>query len=384
MGFLKNQFRKVIQWERDNVNDIIYKYPLERKEEIMRKSTLVVREGQKALFIQEGKLADVFGPGTYQLNDIKNFPLLTQLYHWKTLWESPYTGDVYFISTKQFLNMKWGTSNPIMMRDQDYGVVRVRGFGVYSFAVGTPTNALRELIGSMSSFTVRNVDEYFKKIITSTLSNVIAESNIPALDLAMHYDDLAEMAKAKLADEFDKIGIEIKSLVIENLSLPEDVEKMLDKRTNVGVMKGAMREYAQMESVEAMKNAAKNPGGMSGMGVGMGAGLSMGKMFVDTMSSVSNAPQEPQVEEKVQYDTKVKCPKCHASVPSTSKFCPECGNNMTPPKKVCPSCGIEVGEKVKFCPECGARVDELRCKECGKVLKAGQKFCPDCGSSVQK
>ena len=345
----------------------------------MRKSTLVVREGQKALFIQEGILADVFGPGTYQLNDIRNFPLLTQLYHWKTLWESPYTGDVYFISTKQFLNMKWGTSNPIMMRDQDYGVVRVRGFGVYSFAVGTPTNALRELIGSMSSFTVRNVDEYFKKIITSTLSNVIAESNIPALDLAMHYDDLAEMAKAKLADEFDKIGIEIKSLVIENLSLPEDVEKMLDKRTNVGVMKGAMREYTQMESIEAMKSAAKNPGGMSGMGVGMGAGLSMGKMFVDTMSSVSNAPEEKQVEEKVQYDDSVVCPKCHASVPSNSKFCPECGNNMIPPKKICPSCGIEVGEKVKFCPECGARVDEIRCKECGKVLKAGQKFCPDCG-----
>ena len=196
----------------------------------------------------------------------------------------------------------------------------------------------------------------------------------------MHYDDLAEMAKAKLADEFGKIGIEIKALVIENLSLPEDVEKMLDKRTNVGVMRGAMREYTQMESVEAMKSAAKNPGGMSGMGVGMGAGLSMGKMFVDTMASVSNAPEEKQVEEKVQYDDSIECPNCHASVPRTSKFCPECGNNMTPPKKVCPSCGIEVGEKVKFCPECGARVDEVRCKECGKVLKPGQKFCPDCGT----
>ena len=381
MGFLKNQFRKVIQWESDNVNDIIYKYPLERKEEIMRKSVLVVREGQKALFIQEGKLADVFGPGTYQLNDIKNFPLLTQLYNWKYLWESPYTGDVYFISTKQFLNMKWGTSNPIMMRDQDYGVVRVRGFGVYSFAVGTPTNALRELIGSMSSFTVRNVDEYFKKIITSTLSNVIAESQIPALDLSMHYDDLAQMAKEKLANEFEKIGIEIKSLIIENLSLPEEVEKMLDKRTNVGVMKGAMREYAQMQSVEAMTKAAENPGGMSGLGVGMGAGVTMGKMFVDTMSSVSNAPshEEPKVEEKVLYDDSVECPNCHAMVSKGSKFCPECGSNMTPPKKVCPSCGAEVG-KAKFCPECGARVDEIKCKECGRVLKPNQKFCPDCGT----
>lgn len=257
--FLKKQFRKVIQWESDNVNDIIYKYPLERKEEIMRKSRLVVREGQKALFIQEGKLADVFEPGTYALDDIKNFPLLTQLYNWKFMWESPYTGDVYFISTKQFLNMKWGTSNPVMMRDSDFGVVRVRGFGVYSFSVGTPTNALRELIGSMNSFTVKNVDDYFKKIITSTLSNVIAEAQIPALDLAMHYDELAEMAKQKLFDEFEKIGIEIDALVIENLSLPEEVEKMLDKRTNVGVMQGAMQQHAQLETLEAMKAAANNP-----------------------------------------------------------------------------------------------------------------------------
>ena len=355
MGFLKNQFRKVIQWESDNANDIIYKYPLERKEEIMRKSTLVVREGQKALFIQEGKLADVFGPGTYQLNDIKNFPLLTQLYNWKYLWESPYTGDVYFISTKQFLNMKWGTSNPIMMRDQDYGVVRVRGFGVYSFAVGTPTNALRELIGSMSSFTVGNVDEYFKKIITSTLSTVIAESNIPALDLAMHYDDLAEMAKVKLADEFEKIGIEIKALVIENLSLPEEVEKMLDKRTNVGVMKGSMLEYAQMGSVDAMQNAAKNPSGMGGIGVGMGAGVSLGKMFADSMSSITNSNQNNSAVQSNVGDI-VKCPNCHANVPKNSKFCPECGKTMASKKKFCANCGAELGANSKFCPECGNKV----------------------------
>ena len=163
-SFLKKQFRKVIQWESDNTNDIIYKYPLEKKEEIMKNSQLVVREGQKAMFIQEGKLADVFGPGTYKLDDIKNLPLLTQLYNWKYLWESPYTGDIYFISTKQFTNMKWGTANPVMMRDKDFGVVRVRGFGVYSFAVGTPTNALRELIGSMNSFTVKDVDEDLQHI----------------------------------------------------------------------------------------------------------------------------------------------------------------------------------------------------------------------------
>lgn len=377
--FMKKQFRKVIQWETDNVNDIIYKYPLDRKEEIMRKSMLVVREGQKALFIQEGKLADVFGPGTYKLDDIKNFPLLTQLYNWKYLWESPYTGDVYFISTKQFINMKWGTANPVMMRDKDFGAVRVRGYGVYSFAVGTPTNALRELIGSMNSFTVRNVDEYFKKIITSALSNVIAEAKIPALDLAAHYDDLADLAKIKVGEEFDKIGIDLKSLIIENLSLPEEVEKMLDKRTNVGVMKGAMREHAQLETLEAMKAAANNTSGVSGLGIGMGAGLGFGKVFADNMSEVSepavNQPKE--AEESVETED---CPACHTQVNKGAKFCPECGANMQPPKKTCGSCGFELVEGAKFCPECGARVGERVCKQCGGKLKENQRFCPECGT----
>ena len=374
--FLKKQFRKVIQWETDNVNDIIYKYPLERKEEILRKSTLVVREGQKALFIQEGKLADVFEPGTYRLDDIKNLPLLTQLYNWKTLWESPFTGDVYFISTKQFLNLKWGTSNPVMMRDDDFGVVRVRGFGVYSFAVGTPTNALRELIGSMNSFTVKNVDDYFKKMITSCLSNVIAESKIPALDLAAHYDDLADLAKAKLVEEFDKIGIDIKALIIENLSLPEDVEKMLDKRTNVGVMKGAMREHAQLETLEAMKTAADNPSGMSGIGIGMGAGLGFGKVFADNMSSVD---MPTPANDNVTVET-AECPHCKSQIKKGAKFCPECGKSVATPKKACPSCGAEVGERAKFCPECGAKLGAKVCSECGNKLKEGQKFCPECGT----
>ncbi len=373
-SFFKKQFKKVIQWETDNANDIIYKYPLEKKEEIMKNSQLVVREGQKAMFIQEGKLADVFGPGTYKLDDIKNLPLLTQLYNWKYLWESPYTGDIYFISTKQFTNMKWGTANPVMMRDKDFGVVRVRGFGVYSFSVGTPTNALRELIGSMSSFTVKDVDDYFKKIITSTLSNVIAESKIAALDLAASYDELAELAKQKVAEEFEKIGIVIKSLYIENLSLPEEVEKMLDKRTNIGVMGGVMQQHAQMETLEAMRSAADNPNGVSGMGIGLGAGLGFGKVFADNMATVSDPTAVKESE------AKIVCPNCGAEIGKKAKFCPECGQTVKPAKKVCPKCGAEIGAKAKFCPECGADVNERVCKECGAKLKPSQKFCPECGA----
>ena len=351
MGFfksLKQQFRKVIQWEDDDRNTIVWKYPLERKEEIMKKSQLVVREGQKALFIQEGKLADVFNPGTYELSDIRNIPIITKLNKWKYAWESPYTGDVYYISTKQFINNKWGTANPVTMRDPDFGMVRVRGFGTYSFAVGTPTNAMNELFGSMGRLSVSDVDNYFKKIVSSTLSNVIAESGYAALDLAMHYDELSQMATEKMAKQFEDIGIVIKNLVVENLSLPEEVEKMLDKRTNVGVMSGAMQGYAQMESIEAMKSAAKNPGGLSGAGIGLGAGVGIGQMFAKNINDINNG---------VGDSDKVACPSCGAMVGKNAKFCPECGKAMA--KKggaFCPECGAKVKSDSKFCPECGAKL----------------------------
>lgn len=372
--FLKRQFRKVIQWETDDKNAIVWKYPLERKEEIMRKSTLVVREGQKAIFIKEGKLADVFAPGTYELDDIKNIPILTALYNWKTAWESPYTGDLYFVSTKQFIDNKWGTSNPVMMKDKDFGMVRVRGYGVYSFAIGTPTYAMNELFGSTAGLTVSDVDNYFKKIIVSVLTNSIAESGVSALELAAHYDDIALIALGKMQADFARMGIEIKGLYIENLSVPEEVEKMIDKRTTVGVMSDAMPGYAQMETIGAMRDAAKTPGmgaGMASAGVGLGAGLGLGKMFADSMATVSATAAS------------ATCPHCGASVKKGAKFCPDCGKPIAPSTMKCPSCGKDVAAGAKFCPDCGASLAAKTCPKCGKTVTAGTKFCPDCGAKIK-
>ena len=352
MGWLKNQFRKVIQWEDQDIDTLVWKYPLEKKQEIMRKSVLVVNPGQKAIFVQEGKIADAFGPGTYELSDIKNIPILTTLYNWKFAWESPYTGDVYFISTKQNINKKWGTTNPVMMTDQDFGMVRVRGFGTYSFSVGTPTKAMDELCGAMGKLTTAHVDDYFRKVITSTLSNVIAESEIPALDLSMHYEELANAARNRLRDDFANIGIELDALYIENLSLPEEVEKMMDKRTSVGVMKGSMQGYARMESIAAMRDAAKNPGGMSGIGIGLGAGVGMGKMFASEMQDALSGNEAAPIKDSGSE----KCPSCGAAIKKGAKFCPECGTKLEQAKKFCPNCGKEVSGKAKFCPECGTKI----------------------------
>lgn len=373
--FLKRQFRKVIQWEPVDKDIIVWKYPLERKEEFMRKSMLVVREGQKAIFIKEGKLCDVFGPGSYRLDDIKNIPVLTALYNWKYAWETPYTGDLYFVSTRQFIDNKWGTSNPVMMKDKDFGMVRVRGYGVYSFAIGVPTYAMNELFGSTGGLTVRDVDDYFKKIIVSVLTNSIAESGVSALELAAHYDDIAQIALAKMQGDFDKMGIEIKGLYIENLSVPEEVEKMIDKRTSVGVMGDAMQGYAQMESVGAMRDAARNPGmsgGMANAGIGLGAGLGIGKMFAEGMAGAVNA------------EAKVACPHCGATVKKGAKFCPECGKEIkAEEKKVCPKCGVQVKKSAKFCPECGEKLGSKVCSECGCEVPAGTKFCPECGKKIK-
>lgn len=374
-SFLKRQFRKVIQWETDDKNAIVWKFPLERKEEIMRRSTLVVREGQKAIFINEGKLCDVFGPGTYELDELKNIPILTALYNWKTAWETPHTADLYFVSTKQFIDNKWGTSNPVMMKDKDFGMVRVRGYGVYSFAIGVPTYAMNELFGSTGGLTVSDVDNYFKKIIVSVLTNSIAESGVSALELAAHYDDISAIALEKMKEDFGRMGIEIKGLYIENLSVPEEVEKMIDKRTSVGVMGDAMPGYAQMETLGAMRDAAKNPGAsgnMANAGIGLGAGLGIGRMFAENMAGAATA--EP----------KVACPNCGAQVKKGAKFCPECGKEIvSDDRRVCPKCGAKVRKTAKFCPECGEKLEDKTCPECGSKIPAGTKFCPECGKKVK-
>ena len=348
---IKKQLRKVIEWKDQDPNVIVYRYPLVDRDEIMRKSVLVVNPGQKALFVQEGKIADAFGPGTYELEDIKNIPILTKLYNWKYAWESPYKGQIYFISTKQFVNQNWGTTNPVMMRDQDFGMVRVRGFGTYSFAVGDPTEAMEELCGAQGVMTVKSVDDYFRKVITSTLSNVIAESEVPALDLSMHYEELANAARNRLKDDFANIGISLKALYIENLSLPEEVEKMMDKRTQVGVMgNGAMQGYAQMESIAAMRDVAKNQNAMGGLGMNIATGVTAAKMMGDALNDAKAGNTAAPQNQKA-------CPKCGAMIKATAKFCPECGEKLeVNTERVCPECGAKVSNRAKFCPECGAKV----------------------------
>ena len=247
---LKNQFIEVIEWLDASNDTIAYRFPV-ANQEIKMGAKLIVRESQMAIFVNEGKIADVFSPGTYELST-QNLPILTKLKSWKYLFNSPFKAEVYFVNTKQFLNQKWGTSNPVLMRDKVFGMIRLRGYGIFSYKVNNPKTFLEEVFGTNSEFTIEGISNHLKKMIVSSLSDLIAESDIDAIDLSTKYDELSELGLKKLQTAFTNFGLELKTFVIENLSLPEEVEKSIDKRTSIGVF-GDINEYTKVFEAEGLR-----------------------------------------------------------------------------------------------------------------------------------
>lgn len=344
---IKGQLIDVIEWKDNSKDTMVYKYDMNGKE-IMMGAQLTVRESQVAIFVNEGMLADIFEPGRYELQT-QNMPVLTALKSWKYGFNSPFKADVYFINTKQFLDMKWGTSNPVMMRDAEFGMIRLRAFGIYSFRVSDPETFLKEVFGTSALFTVDGVEGQIKRTLVSGLSDAIAESKIPALDLAANYDEIANYAMQAINPKLAALGITLCSFVVENISLPEEVEKTMDKRTSMGVL-GNLDQYAKYQAAEAMREAANKDGsGMAGMGVGMGAGAAMGQMFAQSMAATTPAAQAPAAA-----PAGAVCGACGAKIPAGSKFCPECGAKQNA-SAFCTSCGKEIPSGTKFCPECGAK-----------------------------
>lgn len=277
MDWGKAQFLEIIEWLDDSNDTLAWRFPV-RDQEIKNGAKLVVRESQEAIFVNEGQLADVFKPGTHTLTT-QNLPILATLKGWKYGFESPFKAEVYFTSTRLFNDLKWGTSNPIMMRDADFGMLRIRAFGIYSIKVADSGKFLKQLVGTNGVYTLDDITEQLRKSIMSRFTDVLGEAKIPALDLAAHYDELSDLARTKLADEFATMGLELSKFFVENISLPEEVEKMMDKRTGVGMMAPVMGAYTQMQVADSIPLAAQNQGGMAGMGMGVGMGFGMGNMM---------------------------------------------------------------------------------------------------------
>lgn len=344
MGFFKNNLLKSLEWIDDSTDTIVYKYPMDGRK-IQYGSKLTVRASQAAIFLNKGKIADVFGPGMYTLQT-SNLPIFTQLMSWGYGFKSPFYADVYFINTKQFTNQKWGTSNPITMRDKDFGTIRIRGYGNYAFKVENPEIFMKELFGTNSNFSTEDISQYLKSIIVSSISDTIAESKISALDIASNLIEFSKVASETLAETFSNLGLKLTKLVIENISFPEEVEKAIDTRSSMGVLSDKMDTFVKFQSAHAIRDAAQNQGN-AGLGTQLGTGFALGEIV---KRSIESSTTEQPVE-----DNKF-CPSCGAKNPKNAKFCVECGSKMTQKGK-CPKCGAEVAPKSKFCPECGEKLN---------------------------
>ena len=373
MGFFRRQLLEVIEWKDSSQDVIVYRYPLTKREEIMNSSTLIVREGQVAIFMHKGEIADIFGPGTYKLAT-ENIPFLTKMLSLATGGNSRIKAEVYYVNTKRFMGLKWGTQNPIIMRDVDFGIIRLRGFGTYAVKVVDPTKFMRECFGTNAIYRVSDIAEQYKSTLVQLLTDTIGESKLSALDLAAHYKDLSKKVEAGAKEEFDALGLKVSNFVIENLSLPEEVEKMMDERSKMSLISDQMGTYAQYKASNAMADAAKNSGSganFAGMGIGLGAGVGIGELFSD---SLKNAQNKPRVES-------IECVKCGIRIPGKSKFCPECGATQA---LSCSKCGEPIKKNSKFCGNCGEKIafSGNLCKKCGKELDPQAKFCQSCGEKV--
>ncbi|MFN4156535.1 MAG: SPFH domain-containing protein [Paracoccaceae bacterium] len=270
--FLKGEFIDVISWLDDTRDTMVWRFE-RRGQAIKYGAKLTVREGQAAVFVHEGQIADVFGPGLYML-ETNNMPVMTTLQHWDHGFSSPFKSEVYFINTTRFNDQKWGTKNPIMTRDPEFGPVRIRAFGTYSMRVSDPALFLREIVGTDGEFTADEVSMQIRNIIVQEFSQTIAGSPIPVLDMAANTRDLGKIITTAINPLVAEYGLTLPEFYIENISLPEEVEKALDKRTSIGIA-GDLNKYMQFNAAEGIANPASGAGAMMGAGMAAGMGAAM-------------------------------------------------------------------------------------------------------------
>lgn len=285
MGFfdlIKEQFLDVIEYEDKSNKLIVAKFNRESgNNELKRGSKVIVRESQCAIFLKGGQLADILRPGTYSLNT-DNMPVLSTLEAFPYLFTSPVISDLYFISTRQFIDHKWATKNPIMKRDKDFNMVRIRAFGKFAFRIVDVDIFMREIFGTKGIVMTYDIAQYLSSMVTEAFGATIGETNMSALDLAVEYRKLALSIQEGLNEQTKKIGVQFSDIIIESISLPDEVEKMIDEQSGIGVAKQDMESFMQYQTARAMRDAAKQKGGLAGLGAGVALGNTMARSIDDT------------------------------------------------------------------------------------------------------
>lgn len=287
MDFIKKQFIDILQWTEDGDGTLAWRFPMEGME-IQNGGTLVVRESQMAVFVNEGQVADVFGPGTYKLTT-QTLPVLTYLKNWDKLFQSPFKSDVYFFSTRQQIDQKWGTPQPITIRDKDFGAVRLRAFGNYAFRIADPKLFHTEISGTRDVYPVADLEGQLRGLVLQNISNAIAGSGLPFLDLAANQVAFADALAKELQPAFAKIGLQLEGMTVQNVSLPEELQKILDQKIGMGMVGNDMGKFMQYQTAQAIpkfaEGAGNGGGGIAGDAMGLGAGVALGQVLAQNLQA---------------------------------------------------------------------------------------------------
>lgn len=340
-SFATKQFIDVISYVEPEDGILSYRYPMQDME-IQNGAKLTVRESQMAAFVNEGQVADVFGPGLHTLNT-QTLPLLTNLKNWDKLFQSPFKSDVYFFSTRMQTNQRWGTTQPVTIRDKDFGMVRLRCFGIYSWHVSDPRTFHSKISGTRELYRVAEIEGQLRNSIIANISDAFAQSGIPFLDMAANQIEVGKAMMATLQPEFAAIGLTIDTLIVENLSLPEELQKLLDERIGMNMI-GNMGQYTQYKTAQSIPIAAANEGGLAGIGASLTAGMGMASQMTNAFNAANQPQQQPP-----------QAPPPVAPVVAAAAGAVAGAAALTGETKFCPNCGAKVPKPAKFCTECGTK-----------------------------
>jgi membrane protease subunit (stomatin/prohibitin family) len=332
--FLSKQFIDVIDWVEPGDGILAYRFPMQDRE-IQNGGKLTVRDSQIAVFVNEGRVADVFGPGLYTLNT-NTLPILTYLMNWDKAFKSPFKSDVYYFSARLQTNQHWGTQNPITIRDKEFGAVRLRAFGIYAYHIADPKVFYTKISGTRDTYTVGDLEGQLRNTIVGRITDTFAGSQVPFLDMASNQVALSEKIAGQLKPGFTELGLSLDNFVVENLSLPDELQKILDQRIGMNMV-GDLGRYTQYQVAQSIPVAAANEGGgTAGVGAGLGAGLAMGQAMMDALKKGST-PSGP--ESSTPASGSAAAGGAAAATSAETKFCLNCGKSIPKISKFCANCG---------------------------------------------